>query len=472
MMFMPELLIAVGALVTLGVSMFGSSTAVAVETALWFVVMSAAALLSSFHLTMEAGEPFFPGIYQVDAFSQLLKLGILVGAGLVLGGSGRLLSFRSNTRLDVAPFMLFSTLGMMLLVSATELLTLYVALELSAYGLFILIALNQNQKEGSEAGVKYLLFGAAASAVSLYGISLIYGVSGSTYLSEVAATGVHSLEPTYVAGFVLMISGFLFKLAVFPFHSWAPDAYEGGPHEAVAFVGTVSKVAALGVLIRAFALVVDNPGQLGYLVFVLCVVSMTIGNLAALVQKDLKRLLAYSTVAHAGYVLLGIVGLSEIGFTASIFYVFAYVVMAFAPLFVVMVLGARGDNPSIENLSGLYQRSPFLALVLLLGIFGLAGVPPTVGFAGKWFLFTAVMEAGYFGLVFLAAVNATVSLYYYLQMVRYAYLMPPEGQAPVSLGFGEKITGAVTMIAIVGLGFFPETLWAWAGAAARAVLLF
>ncbi|MDP6946675.1 MAG: proton-conducting transporter membrane subunit, partial [Myxococcota bacterium] len=251
--------------------------------------------------------------------------------------------------------------------------------------------------------------------------------------------------------------------------AWAPDVYLAAPHQAVTFIGTASKIGAVGIIIRALLLAPDSE-TLADGMLVLCVLSMTVGNLAALVQRDFKRLLAYSTVAHAGYLLIGLIGVSEVGVASTIFYATIYLLIAFGPFLVVCAVGQDGTNPQLEDLSGLYRRSPFLAFVLLVGLFGLAGIPPTPGFAGKWFLFAGALQHGRFGLVLVAAVNATISLYYYLIVVKQAYMAEPEDRPAITLDPAHALAGAVTVVLVLGIGFYPGPLWDLAVHAARAVL--
>ncbi|MFT7621675.1 MAG: NADH-quinone oxidoreductase subunit N, partial [Myxococcota bacterium] len=355
---------------------------------------------------------------------------------------------------------------------ATELLTLYVALELSAYAMFILLAIHTDEKRGSEAGIKTLLYGAAASAMTLYGLSLIFGMTGTTYLADIRFSP-NVDQPLFIIGVALSLAGLLFKLAVFPFHSWAPDAYEGAPHQVVTFVGTVSKLTAAAVIIRLSTLVWHQPEELSTLFFALAVASMTIGNLAALVQKDIKRLLAWSTVAHAGYMLVGLHAFTQTGAASVIFYGMAYVILAYGAFLVISVVGGDGSNPTLTSLRGLHKRSPLLALVLLTSMFGLAGIPPTPGFAGKWFLFAAALERGQFILVLIAAANATVSLYYYLIVVKAAFLDEPEDgveSGPIEVPAVIRWTAIGTLILTVILGVLPAPLWDLATRAAEALL--
>ncbi len=412
------------------------------------------------------GEPFFPGVYRVDAFSQVLKLGVVAGLLLTLLAAGRPGSIREWARPDVPFFLFISALGMMMLMSATELLTLFVALELSAYGLYILAALHRSQREGSEAAIKYILFGAAASGVTVYGVSLLFGTTQTTYLADVAG----ALDsPLGVIGALLALSGVLFKLAVFPFHAWAPDTYQGAPHEAATFIGTASKVAAVGALARLLTLLGPDDTTAVHALIVLCVASMTIGNLAALVQRDFKRLLAYSTIAHAGYLMIGLALLTQGGVAAAIFYGLVYVPMAFCAFLVVCVVGADGSNPSKDSLAGLHARSPLVAASLLVGMFALAGIPPTSGFIGKWFLFSAAVDAGYLWLVLVGAVNATISLFYYLRVIREAYLAPPASDEPVEAGPVASAAAVVSIALVVVAGFWPTPIWELAERAAAAL---
>jgi NADH-quinone oxidoreductase subunit N len=463
-LFLPETTILLGALLAL------TATCVRVPYAVvWTssVLMAAAGVVVTALMLNAEGQPFFEGIYTVDAFSQSLKLGVVAGLLLTLLASGRPGSIRAWTRPDVPFFLFLSALGMMMLMSATELLTLFVALELSAYGLYVLAALHRSQREGSEAAVKYILFGAAASGVTIYGVSLLFGTTQTTYLDEVT----RQLDsPLGLVGALLAISGVLFKLAVFPFHAWAPDTYQGAPHEAATFIGTASKVAAVGALARLLAIVGPEEPTVTNVLLVLCVASMFIGNLAAIVQQDFKRLLAYSTIAHAGYLMIGLACLTEAGVAAAIFYALIYVPMAFCAFLVVCVVGADGSNPSKASLAGLHARNPLIAASLMVGMFALAGIPPTCGFAGKWFLFSAAIDAGFFWLVLVGAINATVSLYYYLRVIREAYLAPPAAETPIEAGPAASLAAWVGVALVVVAGFYPTPIWEMAERAAAALV--
>tara|TARA_R110002096_G_scaffold434832_1_gene658130 strand:- start:136166 stop:137572 length:1407 start_codon:yes stop_codon:yes gene_type:complete len=459
-LFCPEFALLLGALLSFACTAIGTTTRVA-----WLVSITVALIAvgtSAVALSYQ-GQPFDAGMYSVDAFSQVLKLGISVALAFAIAISQRQDSTRASARTEVHFVLYLSALGMMMLVSATELLTLYIALELSAYGLYILAALHKRERLGSEAAAKYILFGAAASAISLYGISLIYGATQSTYISVIAASGG---SPLLIVGIVLTLAGVLYKLAAFPVHAWAPDTYQGAPHEASVFLATASKVAAVGLLLRVLSMAGGETEHLKTLLIVVAVLSMSVGNLSALFQKDFKRLLGFSAVAHAGYLLLGLLTFSELGAAAAIFYVLTYVPIVVCAFLVVAAVSQNGANPSIASLAGLYKRSPFLGLVLLVAMFGLAGIPPTPGLAGKWFLFSAVIEDGHLWLVLVAAINATISLYYYLLVVKSAYLSPPGDAPAITLSPTYSVTAFVAVVLVMFSGFYPAPVWSMAKAAA------
>jgi NADH-quinone oxidoreductase subunit N len=466
-LFSPETALLVGALLVFILSVLDAS-----YRAAWAVGLLAALLSTVLALTTapHSGEPFFPGIYRVDLFSQLLKIGLAGGLFLVLLLMRELPSVRPGARVDTPLFLLVSTTGMMMLVSATELLTLYLSLELSAYGLYIVVALHRNPRPASEAAVKYVLFGAAASAITLYGLSLVFGATGTTYLAQIAEFYLAGPSTVLIVGLLLVLAGFFFKLAVFPFHFWAPDVYQAAPNQLVAFVASISKLGAVGIIARTCSLIGPSPEGMFQLLWLVAVLSMTVGNLAAIAQRDFKRLLAYSAIAHGGYLMVGYVALSEVGLAATIFYGIVYVATVALAFVVVCAVGADGDGPSVEGLAGLYQRSPLLALMLLVAMFGLGGIPPTAGFFGKWVLFAAALERQQFWLVLIAAINSTIALYYYLLVIRAAYLLPPEDRPPVEVGLSYRIAGYLAMAVVLAAGIYPTPLWMVARRAAGVLL--
>jgi len=426
-------------------------------------------LLATSLLTLGRSEEFFWATYRVDAFSQLVKAAVAVGflIGAVIAGEVR--GQREDVRGEVFFFLLASTAGLVALSSAVELVALYLAMEIASFSLFVLVPMCDQCQTGREAALKFIVMGLAASAVTLFGLSLIVGFAGTTRLDEIAAQLPQLAgEPAVMFGVVLFLAGLLFKLAVFPFHFWAPDVYQAASHGVAAFVATASKVGAIAVLARLTFAAGVGGARLATVLAVIAAVSMTLGNLVAIVQRDVKRMLAYSAVAQAGYVVVGLVAFTRAGAAAALFYGVLYLLMNAAAFLVVARVGADGSNPQLDDLKGLHRRSPLLAATLLLALFALAGVPPTAGFVGKWFLFSAAMGQGWWLLVLLAALNSTVSVYYYLVAVKYAYLLPDErNRGALPLSFGDRALCYALSGAVVVLGFYPTVVFRVAERAAQ-----
>lgn len=409
------------------------------------------------------GEMFF-GAYTLDGLSQFFKLAISVGFAIVVGiAAGK----RDSEDFSPDYFMLLgvSAWGLMLLASCVELVTMYIALELSSYSLYALIPIRGKDRQAAEAGVKYILFGAAVTAVALFGLSYIMAAKHTTYLAALASSSWSFADaPIAVIGMSLFLAGFLYKLALFPFHFWCPDVYQGSKNETAAYVATIPKLGAVLVLVRLAALF--KPGmEVTNLFAILGAVSMTGGNLAALVQRDLKRLLGYSSVAHAGYVMLGLAAGSAAGLTASTFYVFAYILMNLACFFVVCAISKHGENPTLDDLDGLYHRGPALAMILAVAAFALVGLPPTVGFTGKLFLLSAAWDQGYHWLVIVAVLNTAISIYYYLGLVRHAYTGESEAPA-MTVSRGHMVLGGALAVMVLLVGVLPASVYALAAKAA------
>jgi NADH-quinone oxidoreductase subunit N len=277
--------------------------------------------------------------------------------------------------------------------------------------------------------------------------------------------------PAALIGMLLTLCGFFFKLAVFPFHIWAPDVYQGSANQVTAYIATASKVAAIAILIRMVA--VTGPGSiyLAHALVTLSIISMTLGNLAAIVQKDLKRLLAYSAVAHAGYVLIGVLSMDSAGYASVIFYAVTMLIMKFTAFLVVVKVADDGRNLEISQLAGLHRRSPLLAMALMVSVFSLAGIPPTIGFTGKFLIFAAAMQNGYFTLVLIAMINVVISLYYYLLILKAAYLLEPQDEQPtLQLSQPNTILTGLLVAVMVVIGIYPTYLLELATAAAGALM--
>ncbi len=464
-LFYPELFYFAGGMVFLGLSLIKQANPR--RDYLAAMILAVLGILVCLANVNQEGLLFF-GTYRVDLFSQVFKVMLSLGLFLVLCICSELKAVADRYHPEFFLLLFVCTLAMMMLVSGAHLLTIYIALELSSYSLYILVALRRDERIGLEAGLKYFLVGIMVSAVMIFGVALLYSATRLTYVSEMMRVLPGALDsPLVVVGLVLTLTGFFFKLAVFPFHFWAPDVYQGAANQATAYIATASKVAAIAILIRMVAVTGDGSIYLAHVLVILSIISMTVGNLAAIVQKDLKRLLAYSAVAHAGYVLIGILGMSTFAYASVIFYAVAMLVMKFTAFLVVVKVADDGSNLQMSQLAGLHRRSPLLALALMVSVFSLAGIPPTIGFTGKFLVFAAAMEKGYFTLVLIAMINVVISLYYYLLILKAAYLEEPAAELPpLDLSPPIKLLAGLLVCVMVVAGIFPTYLIELARAAA------
>jgi NADH-quinone oxidoreductase subunit N len=346
----------------------------------------------------------------------------------------------------------------MMLVSSVELISLFVALELSSFCLYLLVPMRDDQeglRTQMESAIKYIFYGVIATGIMLFGMSYLFGLTGTTYLSELIPK-LHALgfETAAIAGIAMIMCGFFFKLAVFPFHFWVPDVYQGASNETTAFIASVPKLGAVALLIRITTMVAPQSDAIVTMLVVLAVCSMFYGNLSALVQKDIKRMLGFSGIAHAGFVLLGLLTLKDTGYATSIYYIFGYLVM----------------NLTIDDFSGLHKRAPLLAFTMAVGMFALAGIPPFVGFMGKFMLLTGALKEGQLTLVILAALNTAIAIYYYLSVVKVTYCNSPGEQADVAVSFMTKTVSVGLILAIILMGVLPSQILALATTAVQGLL--
>jgi NADH-quinone oxidoreductase subunit N len=308
-----------------------------------------------------------------------------------------------------------------------------------------------------ESAIKYIVFGITATGVMLFGMSYLFGLTGTTSLPLLMVRLqplIHS--PLAITGLALTFAGLLYKLAVFPFHFWTPDVYQGAANETTSLIASLPKVGAAAVLVRFVSFAAPEHAVIALLLTCLAAASMFYGNLVALWQKDLKRLLGFSGIAHAGYALIGFVALDQAGFTAGIYYIVSYLFMVLACFVVVCRVSVDGTNVALDDLAGLHRRSPLLAVTLLVGVFGLAGIPPFAGFMGKLTLLKAALAKGHLTLVVLAVVNSAIAIYYYLGIVREACFRDPAGQPAVSLGATTRVMCVLLIAGVLILGVAPS----------------
>lgn len=397
-----------------------------------------------------------------DPMGDVLKVFSFVVLGLIFTYAKFYLRNFNMFRSDFYTLSLFALLGVMLLISANSLLMIYLGLELISLSVYALVAFNRESSRGPEAAMKYFVLGSMASGMLLYGMSMIYGATGNLGLNEIAAAisndGPHDM--LLIFGLVFVVVGIAFKLGVVPFHMWIPDVYEGAPAAVTLFISSLPKLAAFAM---AFRLLQSGLGDLHIhwqgMLQVLALLSIVLGNLAAIMQTNIKRMLAYSTISHMGFVLLGFLPGSAFGFGASMYYVMVYALMSTAAFGMVIMLSANGvEAERLEDFKGLNQRNPFYAAIMGIVMFSMAGIPPMVGFFAKWLVIKAAMDAGFLWLAIVAVIFAVIGAFYYLRVIKFMYFDEPENETPVVIpvDFGAAIS--LNGLMIIGLGIFSSSL--------------
>ncbi len=430
--------------------------------------MSQGTLLAALVLTVAIGPSrstlAFHGLYVSDPLATVLKSAILL---VSMGAFVYSRDYLATRRLPGGEYLvlgLFAVLGMMVMVSANNFLTIYLGLELLSLALYAMVALHRDSAAASEAAMKYFVLGALASGMMLYGISILYGVTGSLDLHAVAATLYQHAEKSLllVFGLVFVIAGIAFKLGVVPFHMWIPDVYEGAPTPVTLFLGTAPKLSGFAIafrmLVEGMEIMVADWQQM---LMVLAVLSMAIGNIVAIAQANIKRMLAYSTIAHMGFLLLGLVAGTQSGYAGSMFYVIAYALMSMGAFGMILLLTRVGfESDRIEDFKGLAERSPWFAFVMLMLMFSLAGVPPFVGFWAKWFVIKEALAAGFVWLAVLAVAFSIIGAYYYLRIIKLMYFDGNEETAPLACGREMRVVMSLNGLAVFVLGVSPGVLMA------------
>ncbi len=404
----------------------------------------------------------FNGSFIRDPMGDVLKVSSFVIMGLIFTYAKFYLRTFKLFRGDFYTLSLFALLGVMLLISANSMLMIYLGLELVSLSVYALVAFNRESGRGSESAMKYFVLGSMASGMLLFGMSMIYGATGSLGIPEIAqAIRVNGTDDILlVFGLVFVVVGIGFKFGVVPFHMWIPDVYEGAPPAVTLFIASVPKLAAFAMAYRFLSsglgdLHVHWQGMLASL----AVLSIILGNLAAIMQTNIKRMLAYSTISHMGFVMLGLLPGTNFGFSAAMYYVIVYGIMSVAAFGMVILLSARGvEAETLEDFKGLNQRNPYYAAIMGLVMFSMAGVPPMVGFFAKLMVLKAVMDAGMMWLAITAVVFAVIGAFYYLRVIKYMYFDEPENETAITapVDFGAALT--VNGLMILGLGIFSSSL--------------
>ena len=410
------------------------------------------------------------GLIAVDQFALFFKVVFLGAAALTVLMSVRYLEIEGASPGEYYFLILCATLGMMIMAGGIDLITIFIGLETMAVSFYILAGFIKPNQRSNEAAVKYFLLGAFSLGILLYGMSLMYGLSGTTNLRVMAVTFAgQERDPRLVLAVILVAAGVGFKIAAVPFHMWAPDVYEGAPTPITAFLSVGSTAASFAMLLRIFLEGLPSMSADWRLLFeALAIVTMTVGNLAALTQSNLKRMLAYSSIAHAGYVLIGVVAGTARGVSALLIYVLIYAFMQLGA-FTVIVLMRRQDvvGDELKDFSGLHVRHPFAAFAMLMFMLSLGGIPPTAGFMGKFWLFGAAIDAGYVWLAVIGVLNSAISLYYYIRIVVFMYVKKETAGSEPTMSPALGIALGVAVVATIVLGIYPRLLFELAEASAR-----
>lgn len=404
----------------------------------------------------------FNNMFVVDGMAVILKTAIALAVAIVIIYSRAYLAARNIFTGEFILLILFATLGMMVMVSANHFVALYLGLELLALASYAMVALNRDSVTSSEAAMKYFVLGSMASGLLLYGLSMIYGATGSLDVATVARVieASRANDPLITFGLVFVVAGLAFKIGAVPFHMWMPDVYQGAPTAMTLFIGSAPKIAAFGFIMRILA---DSMGAAvgdwQSMLVILSVLSLALGNIVAIAQTNLKRMLAYSAISHMGFMLLGILAGTKNGYSAGMFYVISYALMTLASFGMIMLLSRAGfEADNLDDFKGLNQRSPWYAFLMLIVMFSMAGIPPFLGFWAKLTVLEGVLNAGYTWLVVFAVLMSVIGAFYYLRIVKLMYFDAPIDTSPIVAGADFRGLLSINALALLVLGLFPGIL--------------
>lgn len=428
--------------------------------------LSQLALLMAAYFTFTTHAPgvgyAFTGAFVDDAMSDVLKLMIYLGTSLIFVYTRQYIQLRDMYRGEFYALVLFSVVGMMIMVSGQNMLTLYVGLELLSLSLYALVALDRDNARATEAAMKYFVLGALASGMLLYGMSMIYGMTGSLNIADIHHVLINGQKThsVLILGLVFIVAGLAFKLGAVPFQMWVPDVYEGSPTAITMLISSVPKLAAFAFVIRLLAQGLQTMAiDWQQMLLVMAVLSIIIGNVTAIAQTNLKRMLAYSTISHIGFVLFGLMSASINGFASALFYIASYVLMTLAGFGIILLLSRKGfEADKLDDLKGLNQRSPWIAFLMLIVMFSMAGVPPTLGFYAKFTVLQAALQAGFLWLVVFAVLMAVIGAFYYLRIVKLMYFDEPLDHHPINAPTDMRAVLSVNAFALLFIGLMPQGL--------------
>ncbi|HVI52267.1 MAG TPA: NADH-quinone oxidoreductase subunit NuoN [Candidatus Sulfotelmatobacter sp.] len=466
---LPELFMAAAALLLLLLGVFAKKDNTAGIAALTVGVMIFAAAMVP--AAGAAHAVTFNGMFVVDAFAVFTKLLVLAASALSLCMSVNWMRKEGTERFEFPVMVLFATLGMMMMISANNLISLYLGLELQSLSLYVLAASQRDNAKATEAGLKYFVLGSLASGLLLYGASLVYGFAGTTGFDALAHAFEHGAPVGVVVGVVFILAALAFKISAVPFHMWTPDVYEGAPTPVTALFAVAPKIAAFSLLVR---LMVGPFGEMAHqwqqVVIVVSAASMILGSFAAINQRNIKRLMAYSSIGHVGYALMGLATGDQVGIRGLLIYLAIYLFMnvgAFAVILSMRLKGRLMEN--IDDLAGLSKTHPAMALWMAVFMFSMAGVPPMAGFWGKFYVFMAAMDKGLLALAIIGVLTSVVGAFYYLRIIKVMYFDEPVEALDRGVGGGLSVIMAINALFILVFTFVPMPLISSAGAAAAAL---
>lgn len=429
----------------------------------WVGLYALGGIVGTFIFTLSMigmSEISFSGSWAIDNYAVFFKIVFLLVTGLTILISLKYLNIEEINSGEFYGLLIFAIIGMMIMASGVDLMVIYLGLELMSFSIYILAGFIRKDHKSTEAALKYFLLGAFSSGILLYGMALIYGLTGTTNLQQIAALitqGDLLTNPGLIMATIFLVAGFGFKIAAVPFHMWAPDVYEGAPTSITAFMSVGPKAAVFAALGRVFIMTLAGlHPKWEILIWVLAAVTMSVGNILAIAQSNIKRMLAYSSIAHAGYILIGFVVGNSLGMAAILLYILVYTFMnvgAFAMVILICRRGHRGDQ--ITDFTGFAKQNPIAGLMFVIFFLSLAGIPPTGGFVAKFYLFAAAIEANYIWLAIIAVVNSAVSLYYYFRVVMLMYMREPEGDIPLTMSPALTLAIFIMVAATVVIGVYP-----------------
>ena len=428
----------------------------------WYSLLGVLIAAFATYRLMGSSGVFFGGTFQLDAFSTFFKFIFYIACGLGILISINYLKIEDIHRGEYYALILFATTGMMLMASAADLITLYLGLELMALSIYILAGFMQSDNRSNEAAIKYLLLGAFSSGIMIYGMSLLYGLTGTTSLAGILAflKGADLANPVVFLAMIMLVVSFGFKVAAVPFHMWVPDVYEGAPTSVTAFMSAGPKVAGFAVLLRIFLYSLEPlHAHSTAILAALAVLTMAVGNVMALSQMNIKRMLAYSSIAHAGYALVGLAAGGPEGAASVMLYVCIYALMNMGAFGVVIMLrkaGERGED--IMDFAGLGKTNKTAAFLMLIFMFSLTGIPPTAGFIGKFYIFKSAVEAGFTWLAVVGVLFSSISAFFYLRVIMVMYMKEPKAAIEMSTSPSLALALAISVTAVVYIGILPQEL--------------